>query len=226
MLKSTRNIHANSCNVYLHMALLDLELLAIFLISFFVLMVVKMCAEYGLPEVRSEVNGACLSPFRWVKVKVYGLLCDAKCHSPDYSQLLPGHRTSSFIYKPSQLPGSTQPGCRFWRTVLSKHTEAFTVPPGATDLLLHGSGECTCMGKVSCLGAQPLSGNQPAGDPNPRSFACKSRTLRLNDDARQNWEMSGARQRPLDPNALLKNECLLGRPGERYLLQLLAYNYQ
>ena len=45
-----------------------------------------------------------------VKVEVYGLVSGTKCHSPNYTQLSPGHRTCPFISHLNS-PGSTQHCC-------------------------------------------------------------------------------------------------------------------
>ena len=49
-----------------------------------------------------------------VQVRVYSLVSSAKRHSSDFTQLPPGHRTSSFISHLNS-PGSIQPGCHFER---------------------------------------------------------------------------------------------------------------
>ena len=75
-----------------------------------------------------------------VKVKVYSLTSSAKCHSPDFTQLPPGHRTCSFISHLNSL-GSLQPGYHLWRTELFKHTSLHC--PTRCPLTL-GWRECTC----------------------------------------------------------------------------------
>ena len=82
------------------------------------------------------VRWRCLKMFQWevgiklflrdavkVKVKVggYSLVSSAKGHSHDFTQLPPGHRTCSSISHLNS-PGSTQPGCQFWRTELVEYT--------------------------------------------------------------------------------------------------------
>ena len=54
-----------------------------------------------------------------VKVKVYSLVSNAKRHSPDFTQLPPGHRTCSFISH-LNFPGSIQADYHFRRTELFK----------------------------------------------------------------------------------------------------------
>ena len=74
-------------------------------------------------------------------VQVYSLVSSAKRHSPDFTQLLPVHRTRSFISHLNS-PGSIQPSCHFFRrTELFKHTSRHcpTRYP-----LTPGSRECTC----------------------------------------------------------------------------------
>ena len=83
------------------------------------------------------------------------------------------------IHKPSQLPGSTQPGCRFGRTELFKHTSLhcptrYPFTPGST--------ECTC--RQSALPWSTTSQHSSAQwGSNPRYLGCKSRTLWLSHDA-------------------------------------------
>ena len=113
-----------------------------------------------------------------IKVEVYGLVSGAKRHSADYTQLPPGHRTCSFIsttrgaYSPAAISGARN----------YSNTQAFTVLPG-THLLL--GRESARVGKVPCLGAQRLSIIQPSRRSNPRSLACKLRTLSLSHDVPQ-----------------------------------------
>ena len=74
-----------------------------------------------------------------------------KRHSPDFTQLPPGHRTCSFIsHFKFNFPGSNSPAAIF-STQYYSNTHAFTVPPG-TQLLL--GRESACVSKVPCLGVQ------------------------------------------------------------------------
>ena len=111
------------------------------------------------------------------KVEVYSLISNAKRHSPDFTPLPPGHRTCSFIIKPSQLdPGEhTARPCHFRRTELF-NTQAFTVLPG-THLLL--GRESARVSKVPCLGAQRRSIFSAAED--------RTRDLSLVSRARCHW---------------------------------------
>ena len=97
---------------------------------------------------------------------VYSLVPSAKRHSPDFTQLPPGHRTCSFISHLNS-PGSIQPGCHFSaHGTLQTHkpTPSYTVVPGTYILLGRESARA---GKVPCLGAHrrsifSASGIEPA----------------------------------------------------------------
>ena len=94
-----------------------------------------------------------------VKVQVYSLVSGAKRHSPDFTQLPSGHRTCSFISHFNSL-GSIQPGCRFRRTELFKHT-GLHCPTRYHSLL---GRESARVSKVPFLGAQRRSIFSEAGD--------------------------------------------------------------
>ena len=81
-------------------------------------------------------------------MEVYSLVSSTKDHPPNFTKL--PLVTDLFIHKPSQLPGSTQPGCHSGAQNYS-NTRAFTVLPG-THLLL--GRESARVSKVPCLGAQ------------------------------------------------------------------------
>ena len=112
-------------------------------------------------------------------MQVYSLVSSAKRYSPDFTQLLPGHRTCSFISH-LNFPGSIQPGCHFRRTELFKHTSSHcpTRYP-----LTPGSRECTC-GQSALPRSIRSEHIQPSRGSNPQSLACKSRTLPLSHGAR------------------------------------------
>ena len=81
----------------------------------------QCCVTRFLLKQKGQVLGLYIPKKVNVKVEVYSLVSSAKRHSPDFTQLPPGHRTCSFISRLSS-PGSMQPGCRFRRTELFKHT--------------------------------------------------------------------------------------------------------
>ena len=112
-----------------------------------------------------------------VKVQVYSLVSSAKCHSPDFRQLPPGHRTCSFISHLNSL-GSIQPGWHFRHVELFKHTSLHcpTRYP-----LTPGSRECTC--EQSALPRSTTSKHiQCSWGSNSRSLACMLRMLPLSHD--------------------------------------------
>ena len=115
-------------------------------------------------------------------MEVYSLVSSANRYSPDFTQLPPGHRTCSFISHLNS-PGSIQPGCHFRPMKLFKHTSLhcpIRYP------LTPGSRECTC--KQSALPRSTMSKHiQHSRGPNPRSLACKSRTVPLSHDAPQTF---------------------------------------
>ena len=96
-------------------------------------------------------------------MQVYSLVSSAKRHSPDFTQLSPGHRTCSFISHLNS-PGAYSPAAIFRRTELFEHTSLhcparYPVTPGSRDChpLQPGSqhtacaetlagedGDCTC----------------------------------------------------------------------------------
>ena len=86
-------------------------------------------------------------------MQVCSLVSSAKRYSPDSTQLLPGHRTCSFISHLNS-PGSMQPADAVFGTQNYSNTQAFTVSPG-THLLL--GRENARVSKVSCLGKQRRS---------------------------------------------------------------------
>ena len=113
-------------------------------------------------------------------MQVYSLVSTAKRHSPDFTQLPPGHRTCSFISHVNSL-GSIQPGRDFRRTEIFKHTNLHCHWPTSYPLT-PGSRECTCGQSTFPIGAQRRSIFQRNRGSNPRSLACTSRTLPLTHD--------------------------------------------
>ena len=109
---------------------------------------------------------------------VYGLVPGAKRHSPDHTQLSPGRRICSFISHLNS-PGRIKPRCHFRRTEL--FTRASLYCPTSYPLTPE-SRECTCGQSALPIGAQLLGIIQPSLGSNPRSLACKSRTLLLSHD--------------------------------------------
>ena len=102
----------------------------------------------------------------------------AWCVAPDFTQLPPDHMTFSFIIHLNSL-GSIQPSCHFRSTELFKHTSLHcpTRYP-----LTPGSRECAC--EQSALPRSTTSEYiQRSQGSNPRSLACRSRTLPLSHDA-------------------------------------------
>ena len=95
-----------------------------------------------------------------VKVWVYSLVSSAKRHSPDVTQLPPGHRTCSFISHLNS-PGSIQPGLPFFGARNYSNTQAFTVLPVTHSLLGQASARVS---KVPCLRAQRRNIFSAAGD--------------------------------------------------------------
>ena len=113
-----------------------------------------------------------------VKVQVYSLVSSAKRHSPDFTQLPPGHRTCSFINHLNP-PGSIQPGCYFRRTELFKHRSLHC--PTRYPLTPWSRG-WTC--EQSALPRSTTSEHiQRSRGSKPRSLACTSRTLPLSHEA-------------------------------------------
>ena len=111
-------------------------------------------------------------------MQVYSLVSSALRHSPDFSQLAPGHRTCSFISH-LNFPGSKQPGCHFRRTELFEHI-SLHCPPGSHFLL---GRESACVSKVPK--GKTSEHIQRSRGSNPRSLACTSRTLPLSHGAPQ-----------------------------------------
>ena len=105
-------------------------------------------------------------------MEVSSLLSSTKCHSLNFTQLPPGHRTCSFISHLNS-PGSMQPGCHFWRTEVFKHPSVHypTRYPRTP-----GSRQCMCRQSAlpRCITSQHNSGSRGL---NPWSLACKSHTL-------------------------------------------------
>ena len=112
-----------------------------------------------------------------VKVVVYSQVSSAKCHSLNFTQLPPGHRTCSFISHLNS-PRSIQPGCHFQHTELFKHTSLHC----RTRYPLTPGQESAHVGKMPCLGAQRQNLIQPSQGLNPQSLACKSCMLPLSHD--------------------------------------------
>ena len=117
-----------------------------------------------------------------IKAKVYSLVSSAKRHSPDFTQLPPGHRTCLFIrhlnspgsiYSPAAIFGARN----YSNTQLSLHCPTrYPLTPGWR--------ECTC--EQSALPRSTTSEHiQRSRKSNPRSLACTSRTLPLSHDAPQ-----------------------------------------
>ena len=103
-----------------------------------------------------------------------------KHHSPDFTQLSPGHRTCSFISYLNS-PGSIQSGCHFWCTKVFKHTSVhcptrFPLTPGLR--------ECTCEQSTLPRRTMPEHIQRSRGS-NPRSLACMYHMLPLSHDAPQ-----------------------------------------
>ena len=115
-----------------------------------------------------------------VKVEVYSLVYSAKRHPPNFTQLLPGHRTCSFI-RHLNSPRSIQPGRHYRPSELFKRTSLHcpTRYP-----LTPGSRERTC-GQSALLRSTTRERTviQPSWGLNPRSLGRKSRTLPLSHDA-------------------------------------------
>ena len=107
-------------------------------------------------------------------MEVYGLVSGTKCHSPDFTQLAPGHRTCLFISHLKSWGAYSLAAISSARNYSS--TQAFTVLLG-THLLL--GLVSACVGKVPCQGTQHLGVIQPSRRWNPRSLTCRSRTLPL-----------------------------------------------
>ena len=111
-------------------------------------------------------------------MRVYSLVSSVKCHSPDFTQLSPGHRTCSFISHLNS-PGSIQPGCHFLAqgTIQThKPSLSYHVP------LTLGSRECTC--EQSALPRSTTSEYiQRSWGSNLQSLACTSHTLPLSHNA-------------------------------------------
>ena len=116
------------------------------------------------------------------KVQVCSLVSSAKCHTPDFMHIIipAGHGTCSFVSH-LNFPGSIQPGCRFPRAELFKHT-SLHCPTGYP--LTPGSRECTCEQSALPSSTRPEH-IQRSRESNPRSRACTSRTLPLSHAAPQ-----------------------------------------
>ena len=112
-------------------------------------------------------------------MEIYSLVSSAKRHSPDFTQLLPGHRTCSSSAISAPRGFNMQPGCHFRRTEVIKHTSLHCptrYPP------TRRSTECTC--GQSALPRRTTSEQiQRSRGSNLRSLACKSRMLPLSHDA-------------------------------------------
>ena len=109
-------------------------------------------------------------------MQVYSLVSRAKRRLPDLTQLPPGHRTCSFISRPS-CPGSIQLGCQLWRTALFKHTSLH-----CPTQYLPGSRECACEQRTMPRSTTSERIQRSRGS-NSRSLACASGTLPLIHDA-------------------------------------------
>ena len=125
-----------------------------------------------------------------VKVQLYSLVSSAKRHSPDFTELSLGHWTCSFIcHNASQLSGEHTARLPFSaRGTTQTHKPSLSYKNlwkvlGPTKYLFTpGSRECTC--ELSALRRNTTSERiQPSRGSNPRSLACKSRTLPLSRDA-------------------------------------------
>ena len=72
-------------------------------------------------------------------MKVYSLVSSRSNH-PALHNYPPGHRTCSFMNKPSQLPGSIQPGCHQVEETIQTHRNSsrstrYPLTPGLRDCL-------------------------------------------------------------------------------------------
>ena len=109
-----------------------------------------------------------------VMVHIYSLVSSTKRHPPNFTQLPPGHRTCSFMNKPSQLPS-----CRFWRTELFKHT---SLHRPTRYLPTPGLRECTR--EQSALPRSTMSEHiQRSQGSSSQSLACTSHMLPWSYDA-------------------------------------------
>ena len=114
----------------------------------------------------------------YAKGKGGGLVSSVRCHSLNFTQLPPDHRTCLFISHLNSL-GSIQPGCHFWCMKLFKHTSLHcpTRYP-----LTPRSRECTCEQRALPRNTT-LKHIQCSLGSNPWSLACTSRKLPLSHDA-------------------------------------------
>ena len=93
-----------------------------------------------------------------VKMEVYGLVLSAKRHSPDFTELPPGHWTCSSVSHLNSL-GRIQSSCHFRLTELFKHT-SLHCPTSTRYPLTPGSRECTR--EQSALNRSTPSGHNSA----------------------------------------------------------------
>ena len=114
-------------------------------------------------------------------MQVYSLVSSAKCHSGDFAQLPPSHRTCSFVSHLNFLREHTA------RLSFSAHGTVQTHRSLHCSIrysLTPGSRECMC--EQSALPRSTTSEHiQRSRGSNPRSLACMSRTLPLSYDAPQ-----------------------------------------